>query len=864
VSPSLIGGPTVEVTNNQGLYRYDRLPIGTYQFTFSLQGFGRITREGVRVELGRTIDLDVTMGLSSVEESLTVSAAAPVVDSLHAGTSTNFSQALLEEIPSARTSWFNTVGFAPAVRADLENFGSATFLMYGSNSDQNSYQIEGIDYSTPTGGIYMRPNPDATSELQIKAVGASAEEAGFQGGLINEVLRSATNQWSGRVAYFYIGRDLVGNNTPNEPNPFAINYLSDFTAQYGGPIIKDRLWVNGMFERFDNHQVQVGVPLDRGPKSRRTKPTVKVNAKLSTNNTVDFAYTDSYHDAAPTTSLLRPFETFNTDHGHNPVFAATWARTIGTRTVFEMKGGGIWLAFKPGPPRSFDYVTPGRMDVGTGVFSVNARTGNTTQFTNNRITASLTHFTDRFITGSHDLKFGTQIAPNNWNLSAAAMIGGRYYTDRNGQPFRVEEQDPAVQIGRVRGVGVYVQDNWQLTSRVTLNLGVRYDGYRGDVPEVDQYDARSEKTGVKFPGVSDVLRFNEVSPRLGMTFKLDSQGKTVAKSSYGRYFGRMHTSLFDSISPGNQPTVTYNFNPVTGLYDQFQSSVDPRANYGIDPNLKNQYTDQFYLGVERQLAPGFGVDVSMVIKKEKNFIRVEDLTGEYVAQPYVDTFQGRTQTLTVYNRVSPSAQSRFTTVNRDDFKQDFKSVVVQVNKRMTDFWQLLGSYQWERSYGENNGAIAIGSQVFSNTGPNGFGRDPNDLTNAYGPQYSNSAHVIRAAANVQLPAAFSIGVQEAFETGRPYGRIVTITNLGQGTRDILAEPRGAYRLPSTNNLQARVAKDFRMGTRRVRLSVDIYNIFNADSALTVRNNSTQRPELFGQVLSVFTPRRAQLGIRYEF
>jgi hypothetical protein len=79
-SPALIGGASVQVTNEQGLYRYDRLPVGIYRFAFSIQGFGTSTREGVRVELGRTIDLDATLSLSAVEENVMVSAASPVVD----------------------------------------------------------------------------------------------------------------------------------------------------------------------------------------------------------------------------------------------------------------------------------------------------------------------------------------------------------------------------------------------------------------------------------------------------------------------------------------------------------------------------------------------------------------------------------------------------------------------------------------------------------------------------------------------------------------------------------------------------------------------------------------------------------------
>ena len=142
-SPALIGGPVVNVTNTDGQYRFEGLSIGIYTFRFTLQGFKTVSRENVRVEVGRTIDVDGTLEIGTVEETLTVSAGAPVVDSLHAGTETTFNQEMLDTLPAARTSWFNTVNFAPAMRADLENFGSANFIMYGSDVNQNSYQFEG-------------------------------------------------------------------------------------------------------------------------------------------------------------------------------------------------------------------------------------------------------------------------------------------------------------------------------------------------------------------------------------------------------------------------------------------------------------------------------------------------------------------------------------------------------------------------------------------------------------------------------------------------------------------------------------------------------------------------------------------------
>jgi hypothetical protein len=248
--------------------------------------------------------------------------------------------------------------------------------------------------------MWDRPNPDTIQEIQLKSIRASAEAAGFQGGIINEIIKQGGDRWKGAVSNYFIRDSLTGNNTPDAKYPFRIGYLNDFTAEFGGPLIKERLWINGMFEEFNNHQVRSASP-DLGPTTRRTKPTFKVNAKVSPRDAIDFSYTDSYHDAAPQTSVLQPTLATSGDIGHNPVFAAHWSHTIGTKTVFELKGGGIH-GKNLSPPRSGDFVTPGHFDIGTGVYSVNTRSANTTIFNNYSMAASLTHYADEFITGSHD------------------------------------------------------------------------------------------------------------------------------------------------------------------------------------------------------------------------------------------------------------------------------------------------------------------------------------------------------------------------------------------------------------------------------------------------------------------------------
>lgn len=110
-----------------------------------------------------------------------------------------------------------------------------------------------------------------------------------------------------------------------------------------------------------------------------------------------------------------------------------------------------------------------------------------------------------------------------------------------------------------------------------------------------------------------------------------------------------------------------------------------------------------------------------------------------------------------------------------------------------------------------------------------------------------------------------LALGESFETGRPYGRPVSVRGLRRGTRNVLAESRGTYELPSTHNFQIRVDKDFSFGaTRRLRLSLDAINVFNADTPVLARNNSSQGEALFGQTLEVFAHRRALVGVRVEF
>jgi hypothetical protein len=413
---------------------------------------------------------------------------------------------------------------------------------------------------------------------------------------------------------------------------------------------------------------------------------------------------------------------------------------------------------------------------------------------------------------------------------------------------------------------------------VTLNLGVRVDRLMGDIPALSagatldgihgdaSFDVPNSTT---YPGVADLISLMTWSPRAGLTFRADRSGKTVLKANYGRFYGKLATGMFNSVSPGATPTTTLRWNPATAKYDIPFSFVDNKINFGVNPDLRNQYTDQVFVGVERQLVGNMGVNASFVWKQEGNFIRLQDVRGAYAPRALVDVFNGATTNLTVFNLTSPQVQRLFQVINRADFDQSFKSAVVELNKRFSSSWQSQGSYTWQDSQAYGGGAVTGSTQQdFSSLSSTaGFGRDPNDLVNAFGPTATNSTHSVKLSSTYRAPLDFNFGLRYSYESGRPYGRLIIARGLGQGNVTMLAEPRGSYSLPAVNDFQVRVDKDFNLtSSQRLRLSFDVFNIFNADTVLTLRNNSSQVTATtpWAQTLSIVRPRTVQFGVRYQF
>jgi hypothetical protein len=290
--------------------------------------------------------------------------------------------------------------------------------------------------------------------------------------------------------------------------------------------------------------------------------------------------------------------------------------------------------------------------------------------------------------------------------------------------------------------------------------------------------------------------------------------------------------------------------------------VDPRINLLLDRETRAPRTDEFSIGVDREVGRRLAVAMAYVRKDGANFIGWTDTAGQYVegAQVLPD---GRT--MPVFRLVNAPADRRFLMTNPDGYSLTYNGLVMVVEKRRSDGWQVFGSYTLSRAYGlqPSSGTSAAGPQVSSVGPPNAltFGRDPNDLTNARGRLPNDRPHIFRVMGSVEVPrTGFVLAANLQHFSGKPWAATTQIT-LPQGDLRVLLEPRGSRRLPSQSLLDLRVSRTITFGGRaRIELLLDLFNALNdtAEEGLATDNLFNQN---FGQAVAFVDPRRVMVGVR---
>ncbi len=839
----LLGGVHSVVTNEKGKFRFPNLMPGEYELTISLAGFRTTKRSELRVNVAGTVTVDVILEQATIGESITVLAESPVVDVKKSVVSTNIASELMEVLPMRRFTFFDYVGTTPGITSSTGDHSNNWQSALGSGTTSNTYYFEGVETTNPeNAGSWLWANPDQIEEMDVIVSGAPAEYGNFQGMVVNLVSKTGSNTFSGNLNFYYRDGWLTGNNTPDEEFPFYRDKYLEGTATLGGPIIKDKLWFFWAGQLMTDRSVGVGADPSFGAADYYLNTTFgRLDWQINKNNKFTLSCDVNWYRWEATPDAYTAYEAVSSEQSWNPLPSATWNSILSQNTFFEIKYSGWWVTLETRAADG-DMETPAHYDAATGITSGNSYWWGDWPTGQHQVQGSVTHYADDFLQGDHEFKFGV-IYNHSWAGWKWGFHGNMYYYDWGGYPYYAYFMDPEEYGGVANRISTFLDDSWSVSDRLTLNLGIRFDHTRGGYPEYSRLDKDANPTGETFPADMDLLRWDTWSPRLGLVYQLTGDRKTILKASYGRYYGHMLLNVFYASAPSKSDRYWYGYNWNTGEYDNLWEHIDPIANRGFDRNLKNPYSDQFSVGIEREIFPDFSLSITGIYKESKDSVATQNSTAEYELIDYYDEFGN--QTIQVYNQTNPG-DSFYLTTNRGD-KTNYKALIFAFRKRLSNNWQVDGSLTLSkaRSY------------------PKGY-YDKNDLINMYGvPGSYDREYQLKISGTYIFPYGIMLSAYFAYEQGRPFNREIPIW-LDQGRRWIAAEERGSQRYPNPTYLDLRLEKEFRLYKQmRLKLLIDIWNVFNSDYNNYVASRNADTIAYLAPT-SYVLPRRAQLGIRFVF
>jgi len=867
-SPALIGGSQILTTNGKGQLRFPALPPGLYVLDIEAQGFTAYHEDRIRIGAGSTIERTAVLNVAGIAESLVVEGSGSRIEARGSGFETRFGPEDLKSIPVRRFSMFDFIRAAPGVSPTSPGSVSTNSVSaFGSGTNENTFLIDGTNFTCPCSGeARSEPGVDFIQEVQVQSVGASAEFGNMQGAVINVVTRQGSNRFVYDTSYY-------GQTAALTSQPVELTYLGpgrpksryeraryrDATANLGGPVLHDRLWFFGGYQYLRDYDSQPGTD----PAFPRTYEQDKIFAKLTWRLAPGLRLLQSFHDEfwvnpeLPT--FVKPFEA--TQRRHASVPAITFGHlthTLSSNTVWDVRAGRFVFNRKDDPSTG-SVTTPSHFDRATEVFSGAPQTFGGLILIRTTAKATLNHYQPRLLHADHEWRIGGQLEKGEHRLSTIIPTGVRF-VDKNGLPFQTVSSDPSIVGGVFITAAGFVSDAITVGNSLTINAGLRFDHSRAISQDLPVLDSQGRETDDIVRGLGTLYTWNVWSPRLGVTMKLTGDGRTMLRGSYGRFNQGVLTGELAPFHPAATPTTTAAFDPATGGYTTIVSVVDPK-NLRFDPETRTPRTNEYSIGVDREVGRQLAVAIAYVRKNGGNFIGWTDVGGQYLEM--TQSLSGRD--VPVYGLVNSTADRRFLLTNPAGYSLTYNGLVIAAEKRRSRGWQAFGSYTLSRASGlqPSSGATAAASQVSTISGAPylTFGQDPNSLTNARGRLPNDRPHMLRGMGSINVPrTGLVVAANVQYFSGKPWAATTQIT-LPQGDVRILLEPRGSRRLSSQTLVDLRLSKEFSLGgSKRVELLVDVLNALNdtAEEALAAENLASPN---FGRGAAFIDPRRAMFGVR---
>ncbi len=871
-------------------------------------------------------------GGGMVEDVITVTSESPLLDERRISVATTVSQADLEKIPSARDPWA-ILQSTPGVLTDRVNVGGnesgqqSRYVGPGSGGDQAVWSVDGM-VVTDMAALGSSPGYydfDAFEEIQVTTGGSDATLS--TGGVaLNLVTKRGTNEWRG-TAHYLASSDETQSDLDLDPSDLAqggpwngdhpqtafkqgnrIDSVVDWGAELGGFLVRDRAWI---WVSYARQKIDLKTIDDVSDKTTLKDWNVKLNVQTTDANSATlFAWQSDKLKQGRNAGPLRPQETTwdQSRFGSGPT---AW-KVEDTQIVnsdlyltgmYSRVNGGFQLIPEGGDQVSFrdaDLIwhnsflrqqierpqQQGKLD-GSSFFN----------------TGSL----------SHELKYGAGYRTAE-SSTRTGWPGGGFELDLGGPHLLVLSRDAASRI-RTDYSDLYLQDT--LTrERLTINLGVRWDR-QGGRNEASTAAANpvvpSLLPAIRYGGQDAGFTWSDVAPRLGFTWALGVERRTLLRASYSRFADQLGAGTAGWLNPvaglgyryfltSNQGGPTLEPGEIGPEIGSPSGNVDPLTfgslqSNSVDPDLGAPLTDELLLGVEHAVLPEFVVGLQASYRKVHNTLEAERLVFD-ATDPFAsewldstgrvhrrDDYVERTSSVTApdghtytvhYWELRPGVTTRngFHLTNGER-EQDFKGASLTFDKRLSNRWMLRGHVSWQDwtwriSERENEdptdtigGGIVDGTAVLQGSGT-ASGPKGNVFINSRWSYSLNGLYQIAPDRTWGINVAATLTGRQGYPL-RYVDRILRQTiadNGGSGLDVPIRSNPDAFRYPDLHVLDLRAEKELVFSDFGLTLGLDVFNALNKSyvmqrQGVLARNNSDY-------VIETLSPRVFRLGARLSF
>ena len=850
-------------TDQTGSFRFELLPASTYEIKTTKTGFGTVVQR-VDLLVGTTVSANATLKPGATGEVVEVTAGAPLVDTEKTGVGQSVTPSEVENLPLVGRDAANLAYLVPGVKAadsyDPTKNRYAVLAINGSDGRNVNTTVNGIDNKDNTvGGAVMQLPLEAVQEFQISTQRFSAENGRSQGAAINMITKAGTNSYHGSVfGYFREGALDTDQKVPDGTGGFTREH-PDYSRQFfggsvGGPFVKDKLFGFFAIERERESQAQtVGATaynelvlaqqagLAAQPSRTIPRPfyETRYNGRMDwTINNRNSAYisyssqaNDSLNDQSDSTMDLTEGN-FTKNHLQvaNLTLTSQLSNTLVNQFTFGYQYWNNLIDTKVAAP----LVTFPNASFGTN--------GNVPQQSFQR----KWQFKDDIskTLGKHTLKAGVDFIHNpveggffkfNETLeidfveNPSTILGNPtqfpqgFGTRGLVGSMSFSTGDPTFLVG-TKQIGLYFQDDWKVTPRLTLNLGLRWDkdintlGIE-DIPRSRTYQ---ELVAINNPISNFYIRKlphnsnKDFSPRVGFAYDVTGAGKHVVRGGFGLYYGNTFQNIPLFMEQQSNPTVFQTVLSLSAIDDpvpcttkqlgQWQFGIDPMpclpgpltqltdGSVGriIDPDYRNPVAEEWNVGYSWAVNPSSVVEVEYTHVLNLHENKTFNIDQKVPVGPILDPVTGAVIDVDMVRPLDDAfvanGQPRLNSVRNEASinRSRYDGVNFSYRQRMSHRFSLNANYTLAWAYGWDSGG---GTDTFFRN----YARDGYRLWSPqeFGPSTTDERHHVTISGIVDLPMGFQFAPILQFGSARPWNpdNSANTLNTGGGTAPAVVVPK---------------------------------------------------------------------------